>query len=166
MMLMMVVPMMMLVIFLDLADMSAGSLISVPDCCECHQTPPEDVVYDDDYDDYILLMISLRPHQYVEKVFASISSTYPGTFVCPLVSLSDFHSVSVSEPFSVKMSLWWLTWWPTQIKVDMVVNKEVDKVADMEVDMVADMEVDKVSDMVAMEEVTLWWSPSPTRSPP
>ena len=48
----------------------------------------------------------------------------------------------------------------------MVVNKEVDKVADMEVDMVADMEVDKVSDMVAMEEVTLWWSPSPTRSPP
>ena len=38
-------------------------------------------------------------------------------------------------------TLWWLTWWPTEIKVDMVVNKEVDKVADMEVDMVADMEV-------------------------
>ena len=122
-MLMMVVPRVMLVIFLDLADMSAGSLISVPDCCECHQTPPEDVVYDDDYDDYILLMISLRPHQYVEKVFASISSTYPGTFVCPLVSLSDFHSVSVSEPSqSVETTLWWprwrptlwLRWWPTK----------------------------------------------------
>ena len=112
MMLMMVVPMMMLVIFLDLADMSAGSLISVPDCCECHQTPPEDVVYDDDYDDYILLMISLRPHQYVEKVFASISSTYPGTSVCPLVSLSDFHSVSVSEPpQSVETPLRWPIWW-------------------------------------------------------
>ena len=53
---------------------------------------------------------------------ACVSSTYPGQFVSPSVSpfviLSDFHSVSVSEPSqSIETTLWWptwwLTWWPT-----------------------------------------------------
>ena len=40
-----------------------------------------------------------------------VSSNYPGTCISPSVTLSDFHSVSVSETSqSVKTTLWWLTW--------------------------------------------------------
>ena len=68
--------------------------------------------------------------------YESVSSTYPGqsvvrpSFVRLSVILSDFHSVSVSEPSQ---------------SVDMV----ADMVANMEVHMVANMKADMVADTVA-----------------
>ena len=52
-------------------------------------------------------------------------------YISSSVILSDFHSVSVSEPSQ---------------RVEMT-DMEVDMVADMEIDRVAAMEVEKVADM-------------------
>ena len=62
---------------------------------------------------------------------ASLASTPVSPSIGKSVILSNFHSVSVSEPL-------------TKRRDDIVV---ADTVIDMEVDMVADMEVDKVADI-------------------
>ena len=56
--------------------------------------------------------------------------------------LSDFHSVSVTEP-SQRVEM-------TNMEVDMVADMEVDKVANMEVNMVANMEVNMVADILRL----------------
>ena len=68
-------------------------------------------------------------------------------YVSSSLILSDFHSVSVSEP-SQRVEM-------TDMEVDMVADMELDMVADMEIDKAADIEVNMVADMVAMADINI-----------
>ena len=70
---------------------------------------------------------------------ASVSGTYHGQSVRPSVIISDFHSVSVSEPHKA----------PRRHCGGRHGGRQQKKLPDMGSDMVADMEVDKVADKVA-----------------